>query len=126
MCGLAAGYLTMNETDTRSLCIPFPVGGWDAQGADENDTADAVVTPSLAASIMRDAMQPGTTQNGARMAAVMSMPMPPSLALSIYKGICTMCVLLRLGLERRHVLGLCDLPAVTCFREQFGARAGQC
>ncbi|CAL8464929.1 g4464 [Coccomyxa elongata] len=57
----SAGYLTMNETDTRSLCIPFPVGGWDSHGADNSNTADDIVTPSRAAAIMKAAKQQGSS-----------------------------------------------------------------
>lgn len=74
VCAVAAGYLTMNETDTRSLCIPFPVGGWDSQGADDNHTADDIITPSRAAGIMKAANQPGVAQLG-----LMNMAMPLSI-----------------------------------------------
>lgn len=104
MCCVAAGYLTMNETETRSLCIPFPVGGWDSQGADNNDTADDIVTPSQTASIMRAAMQPGTAQLGASNTAKMNMAMPLSIALSLRTGNCTTCILQRSQLVTRHML----------------------
>lgn len=80
VCVVTAGYLTMNETDTRSLCIPFPVDGWDSQGSDNNDTAGDIITAYSTASIMEAALQPSTFQLGApRDTGMLSMAMPLSL-----------------------------------------------
>ena len=48
----------LNETDMRSLCIPYPAGGWDADS--DNDTAGDIIAPSRAAAIMASTTSQGT------------------------------------------------------------------
>lgn len=48
----------LNETNTKSLCIPYPVDGLDSEAG--NDSADGIVLPLRAASMMGPATSQGS------------------------------------------------------------------
>ncbi|KAK9917057.1 hypothetical protein WJX75_000396 [Coccomyxa subellipsoidea] len=60
----SAGYLMLNETNTKSLCIPYPVDGLDSEAG--NDSADGIVLPLRAASMMGPATSQGSSSGQER------------------------------------------------------------